>query len=639
MTDSQKLPWIVDASHPKSLVAYAKTVVEEDAKLFGAERLDIAAVKNKIKPSLYGFLPFTFNRKYPDVVSSNLLSDNFITIPEDRQKSIAAGWGIRGMSGADNWLVTELTYNVRGLSVIASVVKSSLENPIEVVQVKPSGSGYVCDAEVSEELTSDADMYAIITPIRTYLVFKRYLSDSVLSHRTNQSPQEIYTLQGKSIRYNTVITSSLCLLDNLIPLRIPFELAVYLSESMNSPLDALNDGLLALRGLFCEDAYEIAGGFRFFEDLAEFRHTSSIDYYIHSDGGTYTCEEDPYGDEDDSRGEEGLYGYCYKPKARFHYVGATGEVKVSKSEPSESIVYGIENELELDEETDIYSAITLWDKKCPSDLHRNFIYPKSDGSINYGAEFVTHPATLRAHNILWRGYKSAGVFESSSWDTASNVGMHIHISRSKLTPDTIQNIIDTVNSRCMFPFLVNIARRSPNGYCFLNAGADGKLGIKKSDPSIRYSYQDRYHSVNTCPSKTIELRMFQSSRDPSVVLRQLQFVDILVKFCNPNRFSRSKLRISNFLQFARRTIRESEDNLYKEFGLWMEAFIQRNGSVWKSKALAKDEIDKVHEFPNMIIGEEFVAVNPTVKVFRSHGIASVCDCCDDEEQVNKQQAA
>jgi hypothetical protein len=172
---------------------------------------------------------------------------------------------------------------------------------------------------------------------------------------------------------------------------------------------------------------------------------------------------------------------------------------------------------------------------------------KADSSIRGtrgGVEIVTHPATIGAHRAAWRDWTApAGATANSS------CGMHVHVSRSALTPGQIDRIAYMMSRPGDRAAWRRVWRREPNNYC--QAVPAGSFARRAWD-RIRH---DRYYALNLSPDKTIEFRAPASSTSRGVILGTLEFITALVKYCEPGGpagLSPDRLRIGAMIDWMQR---------------------------------------------------------------------------------------
>ncbi len=139
-----------------------------------------------------------------------------------------------------------------------------------------------------------------------------------------------------------------------------------------------------------------------------------------------------------------------------------------------------------------------------------FAIIKDDGSLKYGIEIVSAPASFVRHKTIWREFfDSLGDFNLESKDTC---GMHIHVSKDNFNNDDIRHL-----------------------RIFLNVNKDNveKIAGRKSNKYCNYTQTDalpnqlKYAALNTKPPETIEFRIFKAPENYEDFIIRLQFVRAL----------------------------------------------------------------------------------------------------------------
>jgi hypothetical protein len=167
------------------------------------------------------------------------------------------------------------------------------------------------------------------------------------------------------------------------------------------------------------------------------------------------------------------------------------------------------------------------DKKIASlkvgKLLRNHAIMKSDGSIRNGFEIVTCPATL---DIQLEEFKKFFDNLPSELHVASNVGMHVHVSKKPLTLFTIGKLTAFMNREINKRFIEFIAGRNENHYC--------KLDTRRTVtfPWTNKS-SERYNTLNLNNSETIEFRIFSTPMSFDDFASKVQFCQALVDYAMP----------------------------------------------------------------------------------------------------------
>ena len=165
---------------------------------------------------------------------------------------------------------------------------------------------------------------------------------------------------------------------------------------------------------------------------------------------------------------------------------------------------------------------------------------KTDGSIRNGFEIVTCPATLDIHLDIFKKF-----YDNIPKDLkiASNVGMHVHVSRKPLSQLTIGKLTEFLNRLDNKSFIHHIAGRIDNNYARMN-----------SDRTIIFPRKnrhggDRYNALNLNNEKTIEVRLFATPMNYKEFASRLQFVQALVDYCSPAQSNESLKKQTHYESF------------------------------------------------------------------------------------------
>ena len=185
---------------------------------------------------------------------------------------------------------------------------------------------------------------------------------------------------------------------------------------------------------------------------------------------------------------------------------------------------GVELEFELSLPSDIkgdtdYVVADFEEKGSPVRKHINeinkdvgrFAIIKDDGSLDYGIEIASVPATLTKHSTIWDNFFNE--LKTYKLKSESTCGMHVHVSREGLSDDQIDRIVAFfASSREVRKFMEKIAGRTQNEYCNYIPEWGG----------------DKYSAVNVSPSATIEFRIFKAPKTKEEFISRLQLVRAII---------------------------------------------------------------------------------------------------------------
>ena len=254
-----------------------------------------------------------------------------------------------------------------------------------------------------------------------------------------------------------------------------------------------------------------------------FYFDARLDQYVHED---YRSDDD----EDDDDSGSVINGYhSSRREIKFQndawtanhcrFIGVELEVECSDGARSEcaSKVNGVVN----------------------SDGRKMFF--ETDGSLSYGFEMITQPMSLPAHRELFKFLQNSDVTRGMRSHGTSTCGLHVHVSKNRLSPLQIQKVVAFVNAPDNEWFIRALARRYSTGYC--------NIKEKKIGNGIHTSF-DRYEAVNLTNPNTIEFRIFRGSLKYEAVVAAIEFCHAILEFCRPAVTSVNQLSAGSFLTFC-----------------------------------------------------------------------------------------
>ena len=241
-----------------------------------------------------------------------------------------------------------------------------------------------------------------------------------------------------------------------------------------------------------------------------------------SDNDACWHDDDPYCDDccpSDDDYSEYIHDYYYKPKPLFYKRNSEGDVRY----------YGVELEIDKGGKSD-ENAEKLYGIANSDD---EVLYIKSDGSLDYGMELVSHPCSLEYHrqNMHWQKLmKKAAELGYRSHNT-NTCGLHVHIGRAQLGKSYEEQ--EEVIGRIIFFFeshwneLVKFSRRTENSISRWAARYGYKDKPKELLENAKKSSSGRYVCVNITNSNTIEIRMFRGTLNTDTFIAALELVDLV----------------------------------------------------------------------------------------------------------------
>lgn len=250
--------------------------------------------------------------------------------------------------------------------------------------------------------------------------------------------------------------------------------------------------------------------------------------------------------------------YCVEehrsPIGCYHDFKEYGKIEFyGTEERSEAIHLGIELEVDTDHRIDRTAVINRF-----KDDFGDFLHYEEDGSLQYGWENITQPASLSYHLGIMDKYKN--MFEIlkeediRSHDTNSS-GLHIHIDRAYFG-----NKEDSSVSKLLYLFerfrneLMVFSRRTEtqaNDWARSRKCSNTKSGwikqaVKKS--KSYYDHSERYYAVNLTNTETIEIRLFRGTLNAETFEATLKFTNRIAELCkNTSAVELSKMTFEDLL--------------------------------------------------------------------------------------------
>ena len=252
--------------------------------------------------------------------------------------------------------------------------------------------------------------------------------------------------------------------------------------------------------------------------------------------------------------------YCVEehrsPIGCYHDFKEYGKIKFYGTEKrSEAIHLGVELEVDTDHRIDRTAVINRF-----KDDFGDFLHYEEDGSLRYGWENISQPASLSYHLGMMDKYKNMfGILKEEdlrSHDIGS-CGLHLHIDKTYFA-----NSIDSSTAKMLYVFekfydeLLIFSRRTESQ---ADDWARSRKHISSSKGWIRKtikdskSYQDhsmRYFAVNLTNSETIEIRLWRGTLNIETFEATLKFTARLAELCKTmSAVELSKMTFDDLLGF------------------------------------------------------------------------------------------
>lgn len=214
-----------------------------------------------------------------------------------------------------------------------------------------------------------------------------------------------------------------------------------------------------------------------------------------------------------------IKNYNYVPK----------EFVFHKLRNEEELYLGVELEIDCGGENEVNARFVY--EYMNSQIKRENVYCKHDGSLRDGFEIVTHPCTIEYHKELAyeglfkeltkRGYRS---------HDAATCGLHVHINRDYFGIKKLEQDLNI--SKLLYLFekywdkVELIARRKSNGYArrFLLEEDETPLDLYAKSKEA-----DKYGAINLKHKNTVEIRIFKGTLKVDTFYNTLEFVKVMAQ--------------------------------------------------------------------------------------------------------------
>jgi hypothetical protein len=215
----------------------------------------------------------------------------------------------------------------------------------------------------------------------------------------------------------------------------------------------------------------------------------------------------------------GVEGYHHTQANHFFTLG---------DENPQNQFFGIELEIDKNDDDDRHECA-----RNIKAVNPEFYTCKHDGSLNWGFEIVSQPATYAYHTQagLWDKVCSTAVHYGFKSHDKNTCGLHIHVSRNYFTDDREALV------KLWEIFLRNkvwLERFSRRKWEHLDRWAkfkdSGELEYMNKNKTEYYS--GRYQAINNGNQYTIEFRLFRGTLKYNTFVATLQLVKYLCEYVN-----------------------------------------------------------------------------------------------------------
>ncbi len=231
--------------------------------------------------------------------------------------------------------------------------------------------------------------------------------------------------------------------------------------------------------------------------------------------------------------------------------GDLGAVATMIKEPVKcSRLWGVEVETEISMDLAMKKKITRLDvaRSILNTIGKNFIIIKEDGTLlmngkyndgdlgnKYaGFEIVSAPASIEYHRQYWPKLEESEHYPLlRAWDT-NTCGFHVHVSRDSLNPLELGKLLVFLNHKNNRKFIWKVAGRSEMAFCHYedrkisDANHPERVVNKEAEGARNVG---RRTALNISNRATIEWRIFRGTVNPRHIIRNLEFCESLLAYC------------------------------------------------------------------------------------------------------------
>lgn len=239
-----------------------------------------------------------------------------------------------------------------------------------------------------------------------------------------------------------------------------------------------------------------------FDELFAFCESCGNECYREDLDSDYLCE--------DCRHESRVINnYTYKPIPKFFGTNSKR-------------FFGIELEVENIDET-IYN-----EDMAEIIVNESLFYCKSDGSLSNGFEIVSYPASFdywKKHSLAFLSTLQTNGFRSYNTDSC---GIHIHVSKNSVSQLTLYKMLTFFSNN--IELIKTISQRKEDKLqSWASVSTDKRSFCEISKK--KGGHVGRYVAINLQNQNTIEFRIFRGTLYKQSFLKNIEFVDSLINWC------------------------------------------------------------------------------------------------------------
>jgi hypothetical protein len=259
-------------------------------------------------------------------------------------------------------------------------------------------------------------------------------------------------------------------------------------------------------------------------------NTHDVAHCILCDESVLLAEDEAVEDVEDVE-DDLVLSYSFKPRPQFQHC----------NEPSK-LYFGVETEINFEDEYTKDCVLKTIKRAERYYLRDGLFYLKYDGSLHYGIECVSHPATLGFWKKLEEkeqldiyfsllrhfGGKVKVCSEDIYYKKVYTAGLHVHISSKSMTDLHKYRFHLFINN--LQDYSEVIARREGNDYAVYYGYETYRKNLKEYVEQQTSRDSSRYSAVNWTNRDTVEVRIFAAAMNVTEYLTAIEYCHAVYQY-------------------------------------------------------------------------------------------------------------
>jgi len=262
-----------------------------------------------------------------------------------------------------------------------------------------------------------------------------------------------------------------------------------------------------------------------------------------SDNGSYMCHS-CYRDVQRFK----IRNYSYVPDPLIFYKATTE----SDIQDSDLVFRGVEMEVEVHNENRGKQTTAKMFARAVNEILPNFIYMKSDASIDGGFEIVTHPFTdawrLENADKLQQMFDLMEEYDLRAGNEHGVIscGMHVHVSTGPIDPSILFKVSSFIYGNRSEVLLMadRFNRRRVSRYCYFPDNLTD-TDFREMGSAKRNNGKIEHHAALQYTPRTLEFRIFDGTATMHRFTKNMEFIAAVFEYAN----SVDTMTFAGFLEF------------------------------------------------------------------------------------------